>query len=84
MTIDGPKYSFHSSDYLYHVACVIRGLLACDACFWGFDEKDVALVKMTFDGRMPQVNDVSGSAVVVQIGVVLQLDGDLVCGHSIG
>jgi hypothetical protein len=35
---------------------------------------------MTFDGRMPQVNDGSCSAVVVRVGVVLQIYGALVCG----
>jgi hypothetical protein len=37
---------------------------------------------MIFDGWMPPVNYGSGSAVVVRIGVVLQLDGALVCGHN--
>jgi hypothetical protein len=74
----GPIYSFHIFDHLYHIACVVHGFLACDACFWGFEEKYTVLAKMMFDGRMPQVNDGSGSAVIVQIGVVLQLDGALV------
>jgi hypothetical protein len=79
VALDGPKYCFHSFDHLYHVAYVVHGLSAYDVFLWGFEEMNIALVKMTFDGRMPQVNDVSGSAVVVRIGVVLQLDDDLVC-----
>jgi hypothetical protein len=79
--LDRRKYCFDSFDHLNYVACVVHGLSACDACFWGFEEKDIALAKMMFDGRMPQVNEVSGSAVVFLIGVVLQLDGDLVCGR---
>jgi hypothetical protein len=74
MTLDGPTYSFYSFDHLYHVACLVHGLSVYDACFWGFEEKDIALAKMVFDGQMPQVNDVSGRDVVVIIGAVLQLD----------
>jgi hypothetical protein len=77
-----PKYSFHSFDHLYHFASVVHGLSACDACFWGFEEKDIALAKMMFDGWMPEVNDGNGSTVVVRIGVVLQLGGAPVCVHT--
>jgi hypothetical protein len=63
--IYGSKYSFHSFDHLYHVVFVVRGLSVCDACFWGLEEKDTSLAKMMFDGRVPQVNYVSGSDVVV-------------------
>jgi hypothetical protein len=61
---------------------VVQGLSAYDVCFWGFEKKDKALEKMKFDGQIPQVNDGSGSAVEVQIGVVLQLGGNIVCGHE--
>jgi hypothetical protein len=63
--LDRPKYSFHSFYHLYRVGCVVHGFSACDACFWGFAENDVLLVKMTCDGQMPQFNDGSGSSVVV-------------------
>jgi hypothetical protein len=82
VTLDGPTYSFRSFDHLYCVACAIHGFSACDACFWGFEEKDIALAKMTFDGWMPRVNECIGSAVLVRIGVVLQLGGALVCRHD--
>jgi hypothetical protein len=61
---------------------VVYGLSACVAFFWGFEKKDISLKKVMLDGRMPPVNHGSGSAVVVRIGVVLQLDGALVCGHA--
>jgi hypothetical protein len=71
VTIYGSTYSFHTFNHLYHVVCVVDGLSGCDACFWVFEEKDIALAKTMFDGRMPQVNGGSGSDVVVQSGATL-------------
>jgi hypothetical protein len=67
---------------MYHVECVVHGLSSCDACFWGFSEKDIALAKSTFDSQMSQIEDGSGIVVVVRICVMMELAGALVCGHD--
>jgi hypothetical protein len=47
--------------------------MACDTCFRGFYEKDIALAKSTFDSWMPQIEGGSGSVFVVRICMMLKV-----------